>query len=257
MTATLSSLPASRTPRASTMAHAALFVAGFSLIFIVGWGGAATILGQLFGQYKFVIGKAGGVIVVLLGLVTIGVVRVPWLLVDTRPQRTRWGPHRIANSVVFGMLFAAGWTPCIGVTLGAILTLGFSQQTAYQGMILASGYALGLGIPFLILAGLLDRALGFVRKMGRYVRHFQVASGAFLILIGLMMLTDQITQIAIWAQRNGLYLDLALGAASAPTYLAAVAAGTLSFLSPCVLPLVPAYMGFLTGQTALGANGRA
>jgi cytochrome c-type biogenesis protein len=115
-------------------------------------------------------------------------------------------------------------------------------------MLLSSGYAIGLGFPFLLLALLLDRSLGVVRKLGRYIKTFQWISGLFLIVIGLLMLTDRITLIAIWATKNGFYLDLPLGGAAAPTYIAAVAAGALSFLSPCVLPLVPAYLGYLSGQ---------
>lgn len=239
--------------RLSTFTHALFFVAGFGLVFIVGWGGTATLIGQLFGQYKSVLGRLGGLVVILFGLVTLGVVQIPWLSIDTRPQMKSRPSNRFVNSGVIGVLFAAGWTPCVGVTLGAILTLGFSQETASQAMILASGYALGLGVPFLALALALDRALGIIRRMGKYLRTFQWISGLFLILIGVMMLTDRITLIAIWAQRNGFYLDLPLGGASAPTYLAAVAAGALSFLSPCVLPLVPAYLGYLSGEgLALG-----
>lgn len=241
--------------RASTVAHALFFVAGFSLVFVIGWGGAATIFGRLFGQYKTLLGRVGGVVVILFGLVNLGLLRIPWLMMDTRLQGKRVGTNQLLNSGLFGVLFAAGWTPCVGTTLGAILTLGFSQDTAGQAMVLSSGYAFGLGLPFLALAVLLDRALGIVRKLGRYARHFQWASGAFLIIIGAMMLTDQITLIAIWAQRNGLFLDLPLGAATAPTYAIAIIAGALSFLSPCVLPLVPAYLGYLSGQSSAGGAG--
>jgi cytochrome c-type biogenesis protein len=163
-----------------------------------------------------------------------------------------WDGNRLLNSGLFGILFAAGWTPCIGTTLGAILTLGISQETTYQAMALASGYALGLGLPFLILSLALDRALSIVRSMGRHVRLFQKLSGVLLILIGILLISDRITWIAIWAQRNGLFLDLPLGAAGTPSYLVAIAAGALSFLSPCVLPLVPAYLGYLSGES-LGA----
>jgi len=237
--------------RLTTLGHALFFVGGFSLVFVIGWGGGATLLGQIFGQYKPLLGRIGGVVVILFGLVTLGVLRIPWLLADTRPQMRGWGPNRLLNSGLFGVLFAAGWTPCIGATLGAILTLGFSQETATQAMVLSSGYALGLGIPFLALAVLLDRALVIVRRMQPHLRTFQWISGLFLIAIGILMLTDRITLIAIWAQRNGLFLDLPFGGASAPTYMAAVAAGALSFLSPCVLPLVPAYLGYLSGQGTL------
>jgi cytochrome c-type biogenesis protein len=147
-----------------------------------------------------------------------------------------------------GVVFAAGWTPCIGTTLGAILTLGFSQDTAGQAMVLASGYALGLGIPFLAIGLGMDRAVKAVRRLRPYLRKIQIASGLFLIVIGLLLVTNQMTLIAIWAQQNGLFLDLPLGAAASPTYLIAILAGLLSFLSPCVLPLVPAYIGYLSGQ---------
>ena len=231
--------------------HALAFVVGFSLIFVVGWGGAATLLGQVFGEYKTILGKIGGVVVILFGLSTLGVVKIPWLYYDTRPQWQGGSQKGLLASGLIGMFFAAGWTPCVGTTLGAILTLGFSQDTASQGMVLASGYALGLGLPFLGIGLGLDRATQVVRRFQRYMPKIQIASGVFLILIGIMMLTNQITLIAIWAQRNGLFLDLPLGPAAAPTYFIAILAGLISFLSPCVLPLVPAYMGYLSGH-ALG-----
>ena len=228
--------------------HALAFVLGFSLIFVVGWGGAATLLGQVFGEYKTVLGKIGGVVVILFGLSTLGMVKIPWLYYDTRPQWQGGSQKGLFASGLIGIFFAAGWTPCVGTTLGAILTLGFSQDTIGQGMVLASGYALGLGLPFLGIGLGLDRATQVVRRFQRHMPKIQFASGVFLILIGLMMLTNQITLIAIWAQRNGLFLDLPLGPATAPTYFIAILAGLISFLSPCVLPLVPAYMGYLSGH---------
>jgi len=92
-----------------------------------------------------------------------------------------------------------------------------------------------------------------VRRFQRHMRVVQIASGLFLLLIGAMLLTNQITLIAIWAQRNGLFLDLPLGAASVPSYFIALLAGLISFLSPCVLPLVPAYIGYLSGHAFGGA----
>jgi cytochrome c-type biogenesis protein len=231
---------------ARTLLHALAFVAGFSLIFIVGWGGAATAIGVLFGAYKSVLGRIGGVVVILFGLMTADVLRVPWLLRDTRRlQKPRF--HSLLNSGLFGILFAAGWSPCIGVTLGAILTLGLSQESSGQAMLLASGYAVGLSVPFLLLAVMLDRALEVVGRFRRHLRMFQLLSGGFLVLIGVLMLANRLTFIAIWAQRNGFYLDLATPSSAAPTYLVAIAAGLLSFLSPCVMPLVPAYLGYLSG----------
>jgi cytochrome c-type biogenesis protein len=237
-----------------TFIHALFFVGGFSLVFVLGWGGAATVVGQLFGQYKGFLGRLGGLVVILFGLYTLGVLRLPWLSMDTRTQAGKLTSGGLLNSGLFGVLFAAGWTPCVGTTLGAILTLGFSQATTNQAMVLSSGYALGLGLPFLALAILLDRALAIVSRLRKYIRTFQRISGLFLILLGALLLTNQITIIAIWAQRNGFFLDLPYGATVIPTYLAAVAAGALSFLSPCVLPLVPAYLAYLGGAGVRSQN---
>jgi len=233
--------------------HALAFVLGFSVVFVFGWGGAATLLGGLFVSYKIWIARIGGVVVILFGLTTLGVVRIPWLYYDTRPEWQGQSRKGLLASGAMGMFFAAGWTPCIGTTLGAILTLGFSQQGSWQAMLLSSGYALGLGVPFLLIGMSMEKASKFVRRFQRHLRKVQIASGFFLILIGLMMLTNQLTLVAIWAQRNGLFLDLPLGAAATPTYFIAVLAGLISFLSPCVLPLVPAYVGYLSGH-AFGAG---
>lgn len=234
--------------RLIVFSHALFFVLGFSLVFILGWGGATTLLGQVFGSYKSVIGRIGGVVVILFGLYTLGLLKISWLSYDSRPQLSNNRRTGFLASALIGIFFAAGWTPCIGTTLGAILTLGFSQDTAGQAMLLSSGYALGLGIPFLVIGIAMERATQFVRRFQPFMRWIQIFSGLLLILIGLMILTNQITQLAIWAQRNGFFLDLPIGSALAPTYFIAMMAGLLSFLSPCVLPLVPAYIGYLSGH---------
>jgi cytochrome c-type biogenesis protein len=240
------------TERYTTMLHASLFVFGFSLIFVIGWGGAATLLGQLFGELKTIIARVGGVVIIAFGLFNLGILKIRWLNYDTRPQWQTNSNNRMASSLLMGVVFAAGWTPCVGTTLGAILTLGFAQETSGQAMLLSSGYALGLGVPFLLIGLGMNRAVQAVRKLRPYLRHIQIASGIFLIAIGLLLVTNRMTTIAIWAQQNGFYLDLPLGG-TAPTYLIAILAGLLSFLSPCVLPLVPAYIGYLSGQ-AFGSN---
>ena len=234
--------------RLTTFAHAVFFVLGFSAVFIIGWGGAATVAGQLFGQLKPLLGKIGGVIAILFGLFTLRIVRIPWLYYDTRSQ---WMPKNgggVAASLFMGVFFAAGWTPCIGTTLGAILTLGLSQNSAMQAMVLTSGYALGMGLPFLAIGLGMDRVTRWIIRFRKYVRVVEIFSGILLILVGVLILSDAMNQIAIWAMRNGYYVDLPLGGADAPTYLIAILAGLVSFLSPCVLPLVPAYVGYLSGQ---------
>ena len=228
--------------------HALAFVMGFSLIFIIGWGGAATLAGQLFGSYKAILGRIGGVVIIIFGLSTLGILKIPWLNYDIRPEWTGRKQNGLLASGAMGVFFAAGWTPCIGTTLGAILTLGFSAQTSGQAMVLASGYALGLAIPFLLIGIGMNQAIAFIRRFQHHMRKIQIASGVLLLIIGVMLLTNQLILIAIWAQRNGLFLDLPLGSGVTPTYFIAILAGLISFLSPCVLPLVPAYIGYLSGH---------
>jgi cytochrome c-type biogenesis protein len=235
------------TSRIRVFLHALIFVASFSLVFIVGWGGASTVLGQLFGAYKSIIARVGGVLVILFGLATLDIIRIPWFYYDTRPQfKGQTGTY--TSSALMGLFFAAGWTPCIGATLGAILTLGVSQGRAGQAMWLASGYSLGLGIPFLLLALGLERASGWMRKMARYRRGFQIASGVLIIIIGVLLVTNWMSLIAIWAFQHKLFIDVFSFGTGLPTYLTAILAGVLSFLSPCVAPLVPAYLGYLSGH---------
>lgn len=240
--------------RYRTFYYALLFVLGFSFIFVVGWGGAATLLGQLFGEYKLLIARIGGIVVIIFGLATLGILKIPWMAYysDTRPQWQTNRQNMALSSILMGVVFAAGWTPCVGTTLGAILTLGFAQNTSGQAMVLASGYALGLAVPFLLIGLGMNRAVSAIRRLRPHMRKIQIVSGIFLILIGLMLATNRLTLIAIWAQQNGLYFNLPLGAGTTPTYFIAMLAGLLSFLSPCVLPLVPAYVSFLSGQAFAG-----
>jgi len=240
-----------KTPQQSrVLFHSVLFVLGFSLIFVFGWGGTATVAGQLFSEYKNELARIGGVVVIIFGVANLGLLKLPWLYYDTRPQWNIQSGSGWMSSLLMGVFFAAGWTPCIGTTLGAILTMSFAEDTTTQALILSTGYALGLGIPFIIIGLGMNRASNFVRRFRQHLRKVQIASGLMLIVIGFMLLTNQLTLIAIWAQRNRLFVDLPLGNASAPTYFIAVIAGLVSFLSPCVLPLVPAYIGYLGGKVA-------
>ena len=234
--------------RFRTFIHACLFVGGFTLVFVVGWGGAATLVGNLFNAFKDWIGRIGGVLVILFGSHTLGWINIRWFDVDTRPNWSAGDDASYVTSGMMGIVFAAGWTPCIGTILGAILTLGLSQSSSAQAMVLASGYALGLGIPFILISLMLDRAFAVTRWLRRYTRQVQLFSGLMLVVMGVLLLTNSLFYIAIWAQRAGLYFDPTFGQGGVPTFGIAIVAGLLSFLSPCVLPLVPAYVGYLSGR---------
>lgn len=231
--------------RAVIFLHTFLFVLGFAVVFVIGWGGAATLLGQLFSMYKTPISQIGGIVVISFGLHTLGVLRLNWL-----NHTLQWQSHQssqLLSSLLMGIFFAAGWTPCIGTTFGAIITLGFSHETTTQAMFLASGYALGLGIPFLAIGLLTAQSFSLLRKLKKWTRTFQIMSGILQMSIGVMLITGTLVAITTWSQRNGLFIDLEVGNAT-PSYLIAVLAGLLSFLSPCVLPIIPGFVGHLSGR---------
>lgn len=234
------------TKRGRIFLHALAFVFGFSLIFVIGWGGATTLLGQLFVTYKVWIARLGGLLLIVFGLATMDLIHIPWFYMDTR-QQYQGKTGTLWSSIAMGVFFAAGWSPCIGATLGAILTLGFSSDTVGQAMYLSLGYSIGLGIPFLLLALVVDRAIPLVRKLSKHMRAFQITTGLLIIIIGILMLSAQMTAIARWALQTGFYLDIPTSG-RIPSMITAVAAGVLSFLSPCVFPLVPAYLGYLSGH---------
>ena len=263
--------------------HALLFVLGFSVIFVA-LGAVMSGIGQLAFDLREPLARIGGLVVILFGLATMGLFDALsrrlgrledsaaeegehwWLLpvgwmkggielflryfyADTRADWGQRSGSGFVTSFLMGMFFSAGWTPCIGPTLGAILALGYSTATMSQGAFLLSGYSLGLGIPFILFALALDRASGLLRSLKRHIRTIQLMNGTLLILIGVALLTKQLAIIARWAQENNLYLEVGSLGGTTPTFLIAILAGLLSFLSPCVLPLVPAYVFYLTGRT--------
>ena len=182
--------------RRATFIHSTLFVVGFSSIFIL-LGASASFLGQFFWQYELWIARIGGLIIVLLGLHMAGVFRLTPLLREKRLHLND-KPAGYLGTLGVGMAFGAGWTPCIGPILGAILTYGFSQDTMWAGVGLLTVYSLGLAIPFLLAAVALDRFLLALARFRRWIPVVEKASGVLLIFIGLMLLTDRFAVLTAW-----------------------------------------------------------
>ncbi len=171
-----------------------LFIAGFSLVFIC-LGASASAIGQFIIGNHTLFSRVAGLIIVIFGLHFIGVLKISWLYRERRfqPQKK---PTSFLGAVVIGMAFAFGWTPCIGPILAAILVLASKQDSVWQGMGLLAVYSAGLGLPFLLAGIGLD---WFYRVFGKMSPRFgivKVVSGLLLIIIGLMIATNNMMWFA-------------------------------------------------------------
>lgn len=178
-----------------TFTHGLAFVLGFSLIFIT-LGAASSAFGRLLFDMRFILSKVGGVVVVVFGLHMMGVFRIPLLEYDTRVQTLpdrKWG---YLSSALMGVFFSAGWAPCVGPVLGAILTLAMNGGSISQGVSLLSAYSAGLAIPFLIAALGVGWVSMTLRKYGKVMHYVEIVMGVILVVIGIMLFTGIFERIA-------------------------------------------------------------
>lgn len=180
--------------RKVAMLHATLFVLGFTLVFML-FGASATALGQLLKYYQVWIQRVGGVLIILFGLYCLGVLKVPFLDQEARLHLDR-KPVGYLGSLLVGIAFGAGWTPCIGPILGGILTLAASEASLSQGIVLLGFYSLGLAVPFLLAAFAVETFLDWFQRFRKYMRWVQRISGVLLIIVGLLLATGQFTRLA-------------------------------------------------------------
>jgi len=185
--------------RKATLIHSVLFVTGFSLIFIL-LGASASFLGQFFKAYELWIARLGGLVIIVLGLHLAGVFRIVPLMREKRVHIAD-KPAGYLGTLGVGMAFGAGWTPCIGPVLGAILTYGFSQDTMWAGVGLLAVYSLGLAIPFLIAALALDWFLKVFKRFRTWIPVVEKASGVLLVLLGVLLMTGTFTILSGWLTR--------------------------------------------------------
>ncbi|HEV8149214.1 MAG TPA: cytochrome c biogenesis protein CcdA [Gemmatimonadales bacterium] len=184
--------------RKLAMLHALLFVLGFTLVFML-FGASATALGRVLKYYEVWFQRVGGVLIILFGLYCLGVLKLRFLDQEARLHLDR-KPVGYLGSVLVGMAFAAGWTPCIGPILGAILGLAASEASLPRGMLLLGSYSLGLAVPFLFAAFAVETFLSWFRRFRRHMRWVQRVSGVLLIAVGLLLATGQFTRLAGWLQ---------------------------------------------------------
>jgi cytochrome c-type biogenesis protein len=181
--------------RAQTIGHAIAFVLGFSLVFII-LGLTASAIGGVLNANRTLISQIGGALVVILGLQMMGMLRIPFLMMDKRAhvqhdRRSFW------TSFVVGTAFAAGWSPCIGPILAGILAIA-SQQHNGEAALLLCFYSLGLAVPFLVTAAAIGAVLPALNRIKRFLPAIEFASGAFLIVVGLVLVNNAFLNVAGW-----------------------------------------------------------
>jgi cytochrome c-type biogenesis protein len=178
-----------------TFTHGLAFVLGFSVVFVT-LGVATSAFGSLLFDLRFILSKVGGIIVIIFGLHMIGVFRIPFLEYDTRIQQVPDRKLGYLSSALMGVFFSAGWAPCVGPVLGAILTLALNGGSVSTGVSLLSAYSAGLAIPFLIAALGVGWVSVTLRKYGKVMHYVEVVMGVILVVVGFMLFSGIFERIA-------------------------------------------------------------
>jgi len=185
--------------------HGLAFVLGFSVVFIT-LGVAASFAGAILYDARYWLAKIGGIVVILFGLHMIGIIHIPFLAYDTRIQKVpdrKWG---YLSSALMGIFFSAGWSPCVGPVLGAILTLAINGGSVSQGATLLSFYSAGLAIPFLIAAIGIGWVTTILQRYKKTMRYVEILMGIVLMIVGVMLFLGTFELIA----RYGFFVDFGL-----------------------------------------------
>ena len=171
--------------------HSLAFVTGFSVIFVL-LGATASLAGQLLAEHLGFIRIAGGILMIILGLFVMDIVTIPFLQQDSRVQLKARSAGYLGTMLV-GVIFSAGWTPCTGPFLGAVLLQASQTETVGRGIMLLVCYSLGLGVPFILAAVAISAFLSAFGKLKRYVKAIKVTSGGILVIMGLLLVTNKMT----------------------------------------------------------------
>lgn len=184
-----------RAARIRVFFHALAFVLGFSLVFVA-LGASAGWMGSVLHSHRLLLRQVGGVVLVLLGLHVAGVFRIEALYRQWQPDVPRNLSRGYLASVVVGMVFAIGWTPCVGPILGGILLLAGTSETIWQGASLLGAYSIGMGVPFLLAGLLAGSLLRLLKSLNRYLRSIEVISGVMLVALGVLIFTGELERLS-------------------------------------------------------------
>jgi cytochrome c-type biogenesis protein len=185
---------ATRSASPSPFLHAVSFVSGFSLVFVL-FGVSLGVLGYFLRDHQEIILKVSGTLLIIMGLHLAGVVTIPFLQQERRIDASGGSRVGYARSFVVGSTFSAGWSPCIGPTLGAILALAVSSGTVAEAGILLLVYSIGLSVPFLALGLAYSVVKPLYERTKRYSGIINAVSGAMLIVVGILVFTDSLVDM--------------------------------------------------------------
>lgn len=188
-----------------TVVHGVAFVLGFSLVFIT-LGVTASALGGFLVSFREILAKIGGFIVIVFGLHLMGILRIPLLEYDLRYQSEQSEQRGLLTSMLMGVFFSAGWSPCVGPVLGAILMIALNGGSIGQGIVLLSAYSAGLAIPFLMAALGIGWVTTLLKKYGKIMRYTEVAMGGILVIVGILLALGYLSQLS----RFGVFVDFGL-----------------------------------------------
>jgi cytochrome c-type biogenesis protein len=209
-----------------TLSHGIAFVLGFSFVFIL-LGVAASSLGGALYQISTWLSKIGGIVVIIFGIHMTGLYRISFLEYDLRPKSApdrRWG---YLSSALMGVFFSAGWSPCVGPVLGAILTLALNGGSVGLGVKLLSAYSAGLALPFLVAATQIGLVTVVIRRYGKVMRYVEIGMGILLIVVGGMLFLGRFETIASLGSFFGAIDEIQVGRIVLIILLAAMALGLL------------------------------
>jgi cytochrome c-type biogenesis protein len=182
--------------RARILLSSLAFILGFSLVF-VSLGATASAVGQFMMQRLPLLSRIAGIVIILFGLHTMGVLRIEWLYQEKRLHAQK-KPAGFIGAMLVGIAFAFGWTPCIGPILAGIFAIAASRDTVGDGVQLLATYSLGLGVPFFAAALAIDRFYGAMARIRKHYHAIELVSGGLLVAIGLLIFTNRFTVIAQW-----------------------------------------------------------
>ncbi|HIJ89075.1 MAG TPA: cytochrome c biogenesis protein CcdA [Desulfuromonadales bacterium] len=180
--------------RQKTILHSLCFIIGFTTVFVL-LGASATYIGSFLHENATFIRKVGGVLLVLLGIHVTGILHLKFLLGEKRVS-IKHKPAGYAGSFLVGIAFAAGWTPCIGPILAAILAVAATEERVYQGILLLLLYSMGLGVPFFLSAFAMHRFLALFNRFKKYIHAFEVTSGVLLIVVGVLIYSNWLSRLS-------------------------------------------------------------